>query len=62
LVLALSPTLNLENPENVSHPFLIFFHNLTPKAPTSSRKHHPPNKLPNLESIATLHQAFLSIS
>jgi hypothetical protein len=61
LVLALSPTLNLENPENVSHPILIFFHNPTPKAPTGSREHHPPDKLPKLESTATLHQASLSI-
>jgi len=39
----------------------MVFHNPTPKAPTGSREHHPPHKLPNLESIATLHQASLSI-
>jgi hypothetical protein len=60
-ILTLSPTSNLAKPEKVSHPFLMFFHNPTPKAPTSSREHHPPHKLPNLESTTTLHQASLSI-
>jgi hypothetical protein len=56
-----SPTSNLVKPEKVSHPFLIFFHKPTPKAPTGSREHHPPHKLPNLDSTTTLHQASLSI-
>jgi len=61
LILPRSPTSNLAKLEKVFHPFLIFFHNPTPKAPTSSREHHPPDKFPNLESTATLHQASLSI-
>jgi hypothetical protein len=61
LFIAPSLTSNLEKIENVSHPFLMFFHNPTPKAPTGSMEHHPPHKLPNLESTATLHQASLSI-
>jgi hypothetical protein len=47
-VLTPSPISNLAKPKKVSHPFLMFFHNPTPKAPTSSREHHRPQKLPNL--------------
>jgi hypothetical protein len=43
-----------------SHSFLIFFHNPTSKAPASSREHHPPHKVPYLESIVTVHHVFLS--
>jgi hypothetical protein len=60
-VLTPSPTSNLAKPKKVSHLFLMFFHNPTPKAPTGSRKHHPPHKLLNFESTATLHQVSLSI-
>jgi hypothetical protein len=61
LAFAPSPTSNLKKLENVSHPFLMFFHNPTPKEPTSLGEHHPPQKLPNLESTATLHQSSLSL-
>jgi len=60
LVLLPSPTSYLKNLEKVSHPFLMYFYNPTPKAPANSREHHPPHKLPYLESTATLHQASLS--
>jgi hypothetical protein len=40
---------------------MMFFHNPTPKALIGSREYHPPHKLPNLESTATLHHASLSI-
>jgi hypothetical protein len=55
------PHLKLAKPDKVSHHFLMFFHNPTPKALTGSREHHSPHKLPNLESTTTLHQACLSI-
>jgi hypothetical protein len=60
-VLTPSPTSNLVKPEQVFYHFLIFFHKSTPKAPTRSHEHHPPHKLPNLDSTATLHQASISI-
>jgi hypothetical protein len=55
-----SPTSKHVKLESLSHHFLIFFYNPTPKTPASSRGHHPPHKLTNLESTATLHQASLS--
>jgi hypothetical protein len=61
LVLVTSPISNVEKPKNVSHHFLMFFHNPTPKAPTGSKEYQPPHKLSNLESTAILHQASLSI-
>jgi hypothetical protein len=60
LILESSPTSNLEELESFSYPFLIFFHNPTPKAPAGSRERHPPYKMPNLESTVTLHQVSLS--
>jgi hypothetical protein len=60
LIFDLSPTSKLVKLESLSHPFLIFFHNPTPKTHVGYREHHPPYKLPNLESTATLHQASLS--
>jgi hypothetical protein len=40
-IIRTSNTSNLEKPKNVSHHFLMFFHNPTPKV------HQPPHKLPN---------------
>jgi len=37
-------TSNLVKVESVSHPFVIFFHNSTPKNLAGSREHHPPQK------------------
>jgi len=61
LILLPSPTSNLRSLEKFSQPFLINFHNPTPNAPATSREHHPPHKLPYLESTTTLHQASLSM-
>jgi hypothetical protein len=57
LILAPSPTTNLVKRENESQPFLMFFYTPTPKAPVGSREHHPPHRLPYLESSTTLHHA-----
>jgi hypothetical protein len=61
LILFPSPTTSLGKLENDSQPFLMFFHNPTPKVPAGSREHHPPHKLPHLESTTILHQGSLSI-
>jgi len=37
----------------------MFFHTPTPKAHVDSREHHPPHRLPYLESTTTLHHASL---
>jgi hypothetical protein len=42
LILDPSPTSKLVKLKSLSHPFLIFFHNPTPKTPAGSREHHPP--------------------
>jgi len=60
LILVPSPTTNLVKLEKESQPFLMFFHTPTPKALAGSRGHHPPHKLPYLESTTTLPHASLS--
>jgi len=39
LVIAPSPTSNIERPKKFSQPLLMFFHNPTPKAPAGSKEH-----------------------
>jgi len=47
-------------PRELPRPRLIFFPKPTPYILGGSLEHHPPPKLPNLESTTTLHQASLS--